>query len=74
MQDLSDDERREVLGEILMDELKSIGEYVKDVPKIQEEVHQIHATVDDMNGRLRVFEHVLKEHEGEIQQLKHKAA
>jgi len=47
-------------GEILADELKAIGEYIKDVPKIQEEVHQVYATIDDMNDRLKVFEHVLK--------------
>jgi hypothetical protein len=74
MQSLDDDERKEVLGEILADELKAIGEYVKDVPKIQQEVHQIHATVDDMNDRLKVFEVVPKEHEADIRSLKHKAA
>ncbi|HUA13412.1 MAG TPA: hypothetical protein VL989_02850 [Candidatus Sulfotelmatobacter sp.] len=74
MQDLTDDERRDVLGEVLADELKAIGEYVKDVPKIQEELHQVHAAVDDMSGRLTVFEHVLKEHEQEIQTLKQKVA
>lgn len=74
MQDLSDDERREVLGEILADELKVIGEYVKDVPKIQEEVHQVHAKVDDVSDRLKVFEQVLREHEEEIKGLKRKAA
>jgi uncharacterized protein YaaN involved in tellurite resistance len=74
MQSLDDDERKEVLGEILADELKAIGEYVKDVPKIQQEVHQIHATVDDMNDRLKVFEVVLKEHEADIRSLKRKAA
>ena len=36
MQDTSDDERRGVLGEVLADALKAIGEYVKDVPRVQE--------------------------------------
>ena len=74
MQSLNDDERKEVLGEVLADELKAIGEYVKDIPKVKEEVHQVHATVDDINDRLGVLGHVLKEHEQDIRQLKHKAA
>jgi hypothetical protein len=74
MQDLSDDERKEVLGEVLADELKVIGEYVKDVPKIQDELHEVHVIVDDMSDRLKVFEHVTKEHEQEIGQLKRKIA
>jgi peptidoglycan hydrolase CwlO-like protein len=74
MQDLSDDERRQVLGEVLHDELKVINEYVKDVPKIQEEVHQVHSKVDDMNDQLKVFKHVLKEHEEDIRKLKRTVA
>jgi hypothetical protein len=35
MQSLNDDERKEVLGEVLADELKTILEYVKDVPLIK---------------------------------------
>jgi hypothetical protein len=49
MQDTTNNERKDVLGEVLADELRAISKYVKDVPKIQEEVHQIHAKVDDMN-------------------------
>lgn len=74
MQDTSDEDRKEVLGEVLADELKVISEYVKDVPKIQVELHQVHAKVDDINDRLKVFEHVLKEHEYEIKSLKQRAA
>ena len=73
MQDLSDDERREVLGEVLHDELKVIGEYVKDVPKIQDEVHQLHTKVDGISNKLKVFKHIFKEHEEELRQLKPKA-
>jgi hypothetical protein len=34
MQSLSDDERREILGEILADELKAIRERVQDLPEL----------------------------------------
>jgi hypothetical protein len=74
MKSLSDNERKEVLGEVLADELKVISEYVKDIPKVKEEVHQVHATVDDINERLTVLEHVMKSHEIDIRYLKHKAA
>jgi hypothetical protein len=55
MQSLNDDERGAVLGELLMDELEAIHEYVKDVPSVQDEVHQVHATVNEINDRLALF-------------------
>jgi hypothetical protein len=74
MQSLNDDERNAVLGDILSDELKAILEYVKEVPALQQELHQVHAAVNDISDRLHVIEHVVKEHESEIRQLKRKAA
>jgi ubiquinone biosynthesis protein UbiJ len=74
MKSLNDEERKEVLGEVLADELKVIGKYVKDIPKVKEEVHQVHAAVDDINERLIVLEHVMKSHEVDIRYLKHKTA
>lgn len=59
MQSLNDDERREVLGEVLSDELKAILEYVKDMPAMQQELHQVHATVSDISDRLNIIEHVV---------------
>ena len=38
MHDMSDEDRREVLGEALMHELKAIREYVEDVPAIKKNV------------------------------------
>lgn len=74
MQSLNDDERKAVLGEVLADELKTISEYVKDVPAMQQELHQVHAAVDDISDRLKVIEYVVREHEADIKQLKRKAA
>ncbi len=74
MQSLSDDERKEVLGEVLADELKVITEYVKDVPSIQQELHQVHATVNEISDRLTTIEHVVKEHESDLKKLKRKIA
>lgn len=74
MQNLNDDERKEVLGEVLADELKAIKEYVQDVPLVKQELHQVKATVDDISDRLSVIEHVVKDHETEIKSLKRKVA
>lgn len=70
MQLLNDDERKQVLGEVLADELRAISGYVKDVPAMQRELHQVNATVNDISDRLNVIEHVLKEHETDIRGLK----
>lgn len=74
MQSLDDEERKAVLGEVLADELKAIKEYVQDVPGIKQELHQVKATVDEISDRLSVIEHVVKDHESELTQLKRKPA
>ena len=42
------------------DELKAILEYVKEVPDLQQKLHQVRATVNDISDRLHVIEHVVK--------------
>lgn len=77
MQSLNDDERKEVLSEVLIDELKAIHEYVKELPAVQaikDEVRQLHATVSEMSDRLTVIEHVVKRHSSEIKDLLQKTA
>lgn len=63
MQSLSDDERREVLGEVLADELKAIHEYVKDIPNIKQKL-------DNMDLRLTEVERIGKVHEIDIRQIR----
>ena len=70
MHDIDDETRRAVLGEALMDELKVIREYVQDVPAIKADVHQVKATVEEINDRLGVIATVVREHEREIRGLK----
>ena len=70
MQSLDDDEQKQVLGEVLADELRAISEYVKDVPRIGQELHQAHATINEISDRLTIIEHVARDHEAEIRQLK----
>ncbi len=61
-------------GEVLQDELKAITEYVKDAPTIRHELHQVHATVNDINDRLIIIEHVVKDHEIVLKKLKRTVA
>lgn len=74
MQSLSDDEEKQILGEVLADKLDAILEYVKDVPAMGQELHKVHATVNEISDRLTVIEHVVREHESEIKHLKREAA
>lgn len=74
MQDLTDDERKGILGEVLMDEFKVIREYLQDIPDMKQQLNNVHALSQDTNDRLKVVESVVREHETEIKSLKHKIA
>lgn len=74
MQSLHDDERNQVLGGVLADELKAIHEYVKDIPIIMRELHQVKSITNEVNDRLSIIETVVKDHESDIRSLKRKAA
>lgn len=63
MQGLDDNERREVLGEVLADELKVILEYVKDIPLIKHKLYEI-------DRRLIKVERIVKAHEFDIKQIR----
>jgi hypothetical protein len=74
MQSLSDDEQKGILGEVPSAQLEATTEYVKDVPGIKRELHQVNATVNDINERLMVIEHVVHGHEADITSLQQKVA
>jgi len=40
MQSLNDDEREQLLGEVLANELKAIHELVKDMPEIKQTIYE----------------------------------
>jgi phage shock protein A len=54
MQSLDDDERKQVLGEVLADELKAIHELVKDVPSIKQDVHALKEDVSELKSDMKV--------------------
>lgn len=88
MHDMDDEARKQVLGEVLMDELKTIREYVEDVPgikrkldevderliSVESDVTVIKAAVRDISGRLQSVEEVVKDHDRDIRSLKQKVA
>jgi len=67
MNDLSDEGRREVLGEVLADQLQAILEYVKDIPHIKQDII-------DIKDRLTNVENILQMHEADIVYLRKKVA
>lgn len=67
MQSPNDDERKEVLGEVLFDELKVIREYVEDIPIIKQ-------TISEINERLIKVERTVNVHGVDIQLLRKQLA
>lgn len=63
MQSLDEDERREVLGEVLADQLQAILEYVQEIPFIKREISEI-------KERLTSVERIVKGHELDIRQIR----
>lgn len=66
--------RKEVLGEVLMDELKAIREYVQDIPVIKQDVAEIKQDVAVLKTDVKAIKAVVREHETGIKILKQKAA
>lgn len=67
MQDLSDDDRKTVLGEVLMDELKVIREYLEDIPVIKQKVTSIDERLSVVESDMKVVKAVLTDHSQQLQ-------
>jgi hypothetical protein len=63
MQSLSDDERRQVLGDVLSDQLQAILEYVQEIPSIKRKLYEV-------DERLIEVERIVKVHELDIRQIR----
>lgn len=63
MQSLGDDERKEILGEVLFDELKAIREYVEEIPAIKQQLSEV-------DERLIEVERIVKIHEIDVRQIR----
>jgi len=54
MQSLNNDERKQVLGEVLSDELKVIRGYVQDVPLLKQDIQMIKVDVSELLSNIKV--------------------
>lgn len=66
MQDLTDDDRRQVLGEILMDELKALREGISMLPTRQE-FKKLEEKFDKMSDDIDTIKSVAKNHSSKLQ-------
>lgn len=76
MHDMSDNDRREVLAEVIMDELKVIREYLEylaplrqDVTTLKEEVKELRIDRDWIKRMLAKHDTQLDDHEGRLRRL-----
>ena len=54
MQSLSEDERRQVLGSVLSDQLSAIQEAVKDVPEIRNQLERLNNELNQVSSDVKV--------------------
>lgn len=66
MHDLTDEERKQILGEVLMDELKAIREGIADLPT-RTEFNELRADVEELKTDMKVVRAAIKDHSHEQQ-------
>lgn len=54
MQSLNNEERKQVLGEVLSDELKVIREYVQDVPIVKHKVDKLEKDMTEIKSDMKI--------------------
>ena len=67
-------ERREIPGEVLLDELRAIREYVEEIPGIKRRLGELETKIDKINDRTRVTESITRAHEAELKTIKQHVA
>jgi hypothetical protein len=63
---LSDDEEKQLLGEILSDKLQAILEYVEDVPVIKQKVTRLGEDMVEVKADIKVIKAVLTDHNRQL--------
>lgn len=66
MQSLDDDERKAILGEVLLDELKAIRGGISNLPT-RPEFNELKADVEELKADVKVIKAVVTDHSKQIQ-------
>ena len=66
MHSLDDETRKQVLGEVLMDELKVIREYLEDVPIIKQKVTKLETDVEELKSDMKIVKAAIVDHSREL--------
>ena len=74
MQSLNDDEQRQVLGEVLADQLQAILEYVQEIPDIKYRLQNVEEKVTRIDNRLIIVERIARDHEADLKMIKQQLA
>lgn len=76
MQSLSEDEKRQVLGTVLADQLTAIQEAVKDVPEIKQKLENLDTVLEKIGADVRIVKAAVtdlsvqvNEHDKQIERL-----
>jgi hypothetical protein len=71
MHELTDDERKQILGEVLMDELKAIREGISDLPT-RSELKELKTDVSDLKSDMKVVKLAVKDISRQSQKQDHR--
>ena len=63
--DLTDKERLQLLGEVFMDELRVIREYLEDIPGMKRDIATLKIDVSQLKSDMVIVKAVLKDHSKE---------
>jgi hypothetical protein len=66
MQQLTEDEIRRIFGEVFMDELKVIREYLEDLLPVKADVAILKKDVAEIKSDMKVVKALLKDHSGQL--------
>ena len=66
MQDLSDEDRKSVLGEVLMDELKIIREYLEQLLPLNKKVDSLDKDMSEVKADIKVIKAVVTDHSQQL--------
>ncbi len=71
---MDDEQRRGILGEVLMDELRIIQEYVQDIPDMKHQLESVDGRLANVESDMKVVKKIAGLHSQEIRDLQTKVS